>query len=271
MSSSEEPKPTEATPTETPAPTETSTAEVVAPVVAVAPETTPEAAIVSKDPEVVAENLAKAEVVETPAEATTSAAAEETPTEAAPATSEKKEGSGLLSFIKKHVPNPKGGVDKKATAGKAATTETPAKSEIEPVAAPTTEPVIVEPEEETPFEGGIVGFKTHGGLFGYYSLHQCTNCSGGWKQRQLLFGKEDPYSSNALLPYVTAHKAASYVSAADKTNAAWENAAHASVTGVGLLFLVKNKALDIPLNIINLVYSMDLKYAYFRPRLKKSQ
>lgn len=55
------------------------------------------------------------------------------------------------------------------------------------------------------------------------------------------------------MPFVTAHKATSYVSAADKTNAAWENAAHAGVTGVGLLFLVKTKALDIPLNIINLV------------------
>lgn len=84
--------------------------------------------------------------------------------------------------------------------------------------------------------------------------------SGGWKQRQLLFGKDEPYGSNALLPYVTTHKAASYVSAADKTNAAWENAAHASVTGVGLLFLVKAKAIDIPLNIINLVHLSNIPY-----------
>jgi hypothetical protein len=164
MSATEEPttvKPTEATTTETPAPTE------IEPVAPVAPETTPEAAIMTKDPEVVAENLAKAEVVETP-EATTSAPTEETP---APATPEKKEGSGLLSFIKKHVPNPKAGVDKKgpAPAGSKAVvppTETPAKAEDEPVAAPTTEPAVVEPEEETPFEGGYVSFKSHGGLFG---------------------------------------------------------------------------------------------------------
>lgn len=163
MSATEEPtvKPTEATTTETPAPT------VIEPVAPVVPETTPEAAILTKDPEVVAENLAKAEV-ETP-EATTSVPTEETP---APATPEKKEGSSLLSFIKKHVPNPKGGVDKKAPAlaasGKAVAhpTETPAKAEDEPVTAPTTEPIIVEPEEETPFEGGYVNFKSHGGLFG---------------------------------------------------------------------------------------------------------
>jgi hypothetical protein len=159
MSATEETKPTEATTTET------SAAEAIAPV---APETTLEAAIMSKDPEVVAENLAKAEVVETP-EATTSAAAEESTTEAAPATPEKKEGSTLLSFIKKHVPNPKAGADKKAPAMAASgkSVQTPAKSEIEPVAAPTTDPVVVEPEEETPFEGGYVNFKSHGGLFGY--------------------------------------------------------------------------------------------------------
>lgn len=165
MSATEEPttvKPTEATTTEAPAPTE------IEPVVPVAPETTLEAAILTKDPEVVTENLAKAEVVETP-EATTSAPTEETP---APVTPEKKEGSSLLSFIKKHVPNPKAGVDKKAPAlagsSKAAVhpAETSAKAEDEPIAAPTTEPVIVEPEEETPFEGGYVNFKSHGGLFG---------------------------------------------------------------------------------------------------------
>lgn len=170
MSTTEEPtiKPTEA---EAPAPTEPSATE------AVVAETAPEAAILSKDPEVVAENLAKAEVVETPA-ATTS---EETPAEAIPATPEKKEGSSLLNFIKKHVPNPKAGADKKAPAmaasGKSAaqSTETPAKSEIEPVAPATTEPVVVEPEEETPFEGGYVSFKTHGGLFGYCFRISLTN------------------------------------------------------------------------------------------------
>jgi hypothetical protein len=203
-------QPTEAATTEV---VEPSTSEPVAPV----PETAPEATIMAKDPVVVAENLAKAENVEA-TEATTSAPVEDKPAEAAaPATPEKKEGSSLLSFIKKHVPNPKAGVDKKshtiAAAGKSVVhpTETPAKTETEPV-APTTEPAVVEPEEEKPFEGGYVTFKTHGGLFG-----------GGWKQRQLLFGKEDPYSTNALLPYVTTHRAAAFVSAEDKTNAAWEN------------------------------------------------
>lgn len=80
-----------------------------------------------------------------------------------------------------------------------------------------------------------------------------TDDSGGWKNRSLTFGKEDPYSQNALYPYVGVHKAASYIEANDRTNAAWENAAHASVTGVGLLFLTKSKALDIPVGIINLV------------------
>jgi hypothetical protein len=77
--------------------------------------------------------------------------------------------------------------------------------------------------------------------------------SGGWKDRVLSFGKEDPYSLTALSPYVGVHKVTSLGAASDKANAAWENAAHATVTGVGLLFVVKSKALDIPLHIINLV------------------
>jgi hypothetical protein len=135
-----------------------------------APAAEVEAALLSKDPEVVAANLEKAEPVEAPAEPTTTEAttaeatgpAEETPAEPAPVTpGEKKEGSSLLSFIKKHVPNPKA-VEKK---GKAV--ETPAKTEE--VAPPTEEavPTIVEPAEEKPFEGGQVDFKTHGGFFGY--------------------------------------------------------------------------------------------------------
>jgi hypothetical protein len=69
----------------------------------------------------------------------------------------------------------------------------------------------------------------------------------------LHFGKEDGYSQGALAPYVGAHKLAAVMSSAEKANAAWDNAAHATVTGVGLLFIVKSKAMDIPLNIINLV------------------
>jgi hypothetical protein len=77
--------------------------------------------------------------------------------------------------------------------------------------------------------------------------------SGGWKKRTLVFGKEGGYSKEALSPFFAVHKIASYVGSIDKTSAAYENAAHAEVTGIGLLFLVKAKAIDIPLSIINLV------------------
>jgi hypothetical protein len=69
----------------------------------------------------------------------------------------------------------------------------------------------------------------------------------------LSFGKEEGYSQGALVPYIAAHKVTALTSSTEKANAAWDNAAHATVTGTGLLFLVKHKALDIPLNIINLV------------------
>ena len=71
----------------------------------------------------------------------------------------------------------------------------------------------------------------------------------------LQFGKEDGYSQAALAAYVGIHKVAAIASSAEKSNAAWDNAAHATCTGVGLLFVSKSKALDIPLNIINLVLS----------------
>jgi hypothetical protein len=76
--------------------------------------------------------------------------------------------------------------------------------------------------------------------------------SGGWKRRELKFGQEDGYSQNALLPYIGIHKVTTLVST-EKANACWDTAAHATVTGVGLLFVVKSRALDVPLNIINLV------------------
>jgi len=136
-----------------------------------APATTEEVteAVLSKDPEVVEANLAKAEPVPTdaiepvatdaPPAATTEeppATKEETPAETpAPA---KKEGSTLVAFLKKAIPNPKN-VDKKSVKP-----ETPAKTETE--AAPA--PEVVEPAaEEGPFEGDNVSFKTHGGIFGY--------------------------------------------------------------------------------------------------------
>lgn len=83
--------------------------------------------------------------------------------------------------------------------------------------------------------------------------------SGGWKTRTLQFGKEDGYSKETLYPYIGIHKAQSLYGSSDKAAIAWGNAAHATVTGVGLLFVVKSKALDIPLNIINLVcFSLNL-------------
>ena len=63
---------------------------------------------------------------------------------------------------------------------------------------------------------------------------------------------EDGYSQNALLPYIATHKITT-ITSTEKANACWDTAAHATVTGVGLLFVVKSKALDIPLNIVNLV------------------
>src|SRR5947207_7739752 len=130
--------------------------------------TTPEMAVLAKDPVVVKSNLEKAEPVT--AETSTPAAAattEETPAEPAPPTGEKhKEGSTILGFIKKHVPNPKTVEKGKAKALPAAT------SEIEPIPAATTPaaaPVATETADDKPFEGDYVEFKTHGGFFRYVS------------------------------------------------------------------------------------------------------
>src|SRR5271167_4802348 len=76
-----------------------------------ATEATAEMAILSKDPVVVASNLENAEPVSaepsTSADAAATTEAAATP-EAAPVAPEKpKEGSSLLGFLKKHVPNPK--------------------------------------------------------------------------------------------------------------------------------------------------------------------
>ena len=126
----------------------------------------PEMAILSKDPVVVTSDLENAEPVvvdpstEAPAPAETAAPAETTP-ESAAASPEKKEGSSLLGFLKKHVPNPKT-VEKKPVAA-ATTAENPAKTETPAPVAPAVA------EEEKPFEGDYVDFKTHGGFFGYIS------------------------------------------------------------------------------------------------------
>ena len=151
--STEETKPVEAAATETPA-VETTPAEQPA------PETTPEMAILAKDAEVVKSDLEKAEpVTEEPSAPEVAATTEETPVEPAPPTGEKhKEGSTLLGFIKKVVPNPKT-LDK----GKAKA----ATSEIEPI--PAAAPAATETADDKPFEGDYVEFKTHGGFFRYVS------------------------------------------------------------------------------------------------------
>jgi hypothetical protein len=153
----------------------TTEAPKVEPATTETPAIAPEAAIVGKDSQVVEENLAKAEPVTNPGEATqeTPAVTEETaaPTEEAGAaetpaaqTTEHKEGSTLLNFLKKHIPNPKD-VSKKPASGKAVDQKDP---EIASEAPETTtaEPVAAETADDTPFEGGDVEFKTHGGIFG---------------------------------------------------------------------------------------------------------
>jgi len=124
----------------------------------------PEMAILSPDPLVVESNLEKAQPVsadviepatDAPAPAGAAAPAAETAPEPASAAPEKKEGSTILSFLKKHVPNPKTTDKKPAAVATTPEVETPA-----PAA-----PAVV--EEDKPFEGDYVDFKTHGGFFGY--------------------------------------------------------------------------------------------------------
>jgi hypothetical protein len=150
----DETKPVEPSATETPA-VETTPAEQPA------AEITPEMTVLAKDPEVVKSDLEKAEPVAAEPSATEAAATtEEPPVEPTPPTGEKhKEGSSLLGFIKKHVPNPKA---------------KPATSEIEPIPAATAPaagaaPAATEPADDKSFEGDYVEFKTHGGFFGYVS------------------------------------------------------------------------------------------------------
>ena len=90
--------------------------------------------------------------------------------------------------------------------------------------------------------------------------------SGGWKRRELYFGKEDGYSQNALLPYIVSHRIVARFSLTEKLNATLDIAAHAVVTGVGLLFIVKSKIIDVPLNIISLVHpAISFHLSNFRP------
>jgi Pleckstrin homology domain len=75
--------------------------------------------------------------------------------------------------------------------------------------------------------------------------------SGGWKARILNFGKDEGYTQAALGPYV--QKTIGHTPSAEKAAAASDNAAHATVTGAGLLFVKKSKGADAPARIINLV------------------
>ena len=85
-------------------------------------------------------------------------------------------------------------------------------------------------------------------------LEQISLTCSGWKRRLLKFGVEDGYSTAGLATYIATHKINTLSVSTEKANGYWDNAAHASVTGVGLLFLVKTSNLDIPINIINLVF-----------------
>jgi hypothetical protein len=79
----------------------------------------------------------------------------------------------------------------------------------------------------------------------------------GWERHQLYFGKEDGYSENDLLHYIAVNKIIHRLAKNpfDETaKEAMENAAHATVTGMGLLFLARPKSPYIPVNIINLVH-----------------
>ena len=69
------------------------------------------------------------------------------------------------------------------------------------------------------------------------------------------FGVEDGYSTAALATYIGTHKVSAMAVSTEKANGYWDNAAHAAVTGVGLMFVTKTSALDIPINIVNLVFT----------------
>jgi len=84
--------------------------------------------------------------------------------------------------------------------------------------------------------------------------HIFLTCSHRWKRRGLLkFGVEDGYSTAGLATYIAIHKTNALSVPTENVNWYLNNAAHASVTGVGLLLLFETRNLDIPINIINLV------------------
>ena len=79
---------------------------------------------------------------------------------------------------------------------------------------------------------------------GIFSFALPASHRGKWKHRTLQLGR-DPYKLDSLLPYVVKLKAG------PNTDNAFKNAAHALVTGLGLLFVLKSEGLIV--DIIDLV------------------
>ena len=94
------------------------------------------------------------------------------------------------------------------------------------------------------FEGGKVHLLTDGGVFGFAlpSTHRAR-----WKERHLEFGLQ-PYKLEALAACIARYKGDSHFS-----QAVLNNVAHAVITGLGLLFLIKDKKSNVVDDIIALV------------------
>ena len=83
----------------------------------------------------------------------------------------------------------------------------------------------------------------------------CSDSSTKWKHRMLVFGDHEGYSQENIFHYVNEHEKQSLYVAKDTI---YRIASHATVTGQGLLLVVKPHAVDIPLDIIDLVTILDL-------------
>src|SRR5277367_1427654 len=88
-------------------------------------------------------------------------------------------------------------------------------------------------------------------------------CSGGWKRRYLKFGTTEGYDIPGLEKYIHIHRRDALASS-EKVNWCLSNAAHASVTGIGLAFIVKERNLDVLINIINLVLPVKDSHLMYR-------
>ena len=97
----------------------------------------------------------------------------------------------------------------------------------------------------TAFEGGtVVHLLIDAGVFGFAlpTVHRAR-----WKERHLEFGAQ-PYKLEALAAYIAKHKGNSRLS-----QTALNNAAHALISGLGLLFLIKDGKNNVVDDIIALV------------------